>query len=137
MATEGDERWPEVFDGWVSREKRELLSLGKFGQGFDREKEKKIKKKGLRRVLNRAPERRRFGCLMKPRVRVFSHGPPDPIVADPGSDPLGVHTRGTCNPIQIRPGPVSRPGDASDDVTTALTALTAFGTAVGPHLAAF
>ena len=45
MAAGGDERWPEVFDGRVSREKRELLSLGKFGQGFDREK-KKIKKKG-------------------------------------------------------------------------------------------
>ena len=80
------------------------------------------------------------GCVLglgEARVRVFSHGPSDPIATDPRSDPLGGHTHGTCNPHRIRPGPVSRPGDASDDVTTALTALTAFGTAVGPRLAAF
>ena len=45
-ATNGGERWPEVFDGRDSREKRELLSLEKIGQGFWREKkQKKIKKK--------------------------------------------------------------------------------------------
>ena len=82
-------------------------------------------------------ERRRFGRLVMPRVRVFSHGLPDPIAADPGSDPLGGHTSGTCNPHRTRPELVYRPGDASDDVTTALTALTAVGTAVGPRLAAF
>ena len=82
------------------------------------------------------PKQLRFG-LGEARVRVFSHGPPDPIAADPGSDPLEGHTRGTCNPNQFRPGSASQPGDASDDVTTALIALTAFGTAVGPRLVAF
>ena len=79
------------------------------------------------------PKRLHFG-LGEARVRVFSHGPSDPIAADPGSDPLGGHTRGTCNPNRIRPGPICQPGDASDDVTTALTA---FGTAFGWRLAAF
>ena len=49
MVADGGERWPEVFGGRDSREKRELLSLEKIGQGFWREKEQKNKKKGLKK----------------------------------------------------------------------------------------
>ena len=123
---------------WVKDEHRDGVHLTRErGSREIRERREKQKGRNERIFIFRAfilrPKRLRFG-LGEARVRVFSHGPSDPIATDPRSDPLGGHTHGTCSPHRIRPGPVSRPGDASDDVTTALTA---FGTAVGPHLAAF